>query len=79
MSVSDAQPSFTVVSSIHSHDHVELKKEAIGREPAAQPSNTSDAVRQMLQDEMFKLLQVKIYCYKNVNLNTRAKDRARKI
>uniref|UniRef100_A0ABM5FU50 Ciliogenesis and planar polarity effector 1 isoform X1 n=1 Tax=Pogona vitticeps TaxID=103695 RepID=A0ABM5FU50_9SAUR len=63
ITVSDNQPSFTVVSSALSSDPSGPKNEEMGaREPASQPTaqplNISDAVREMLQDEMFKLVQL---------------------
>ncbi|XP_078240608.1 ciliogenesis and planar polarity effector 1 isoform X7 [Pogona vitticeps] len=63
ITVSDNQPSFTVVSSALSSDPSGPKNEEMGaREPASQPAaqslNISDAVREMLQDEMFKLVQL---------------------
>ncbi|XP_063149235.1 ciliogenesis and planar polarity effector 1 [Candoia aspera] len=58
ITVSDDQPSFTVVSDIVSSDAGAKKETDDGRETAAQPANTSEAVRQMLQDEMFKLIQL---------------------
>ncbi|XP_067320736.1 ciliogenesis and planar polarity effector 1 isoform X1 [Anolis sagrei] len=58
--LSDDDPSFTAVSSIHSNEPVgqERKEAASAREPTVQPLSTSEAVRQMLQDEMFKLVQL---------------------
>lgn len=38
-------------------------------EPRAQLPDSSDSVRQMLQDEMFKLVQVSTSPYKQVNLH----------
>ncbi|KAJ7335046.1 hypothetical protein JRQ81_012987 [Phrynocephalus forsythii] len=63
MAVSENQPSFTAVSSALSNNSSGPKHEVIGaREPISQPTapplNTSDAVREMLQDEMFKLVQL---------------------
>ncbi|XP_061464401.1 ciliogenesis and planar polarity effector 1 [Rhineura floridana] len=55
---SDDQPSFTVVSSVLSSNPVAPKKEEVDARVTEQPLNTSDAVRQMLQDEMFKLVQL---------------------
>ncbi|XP_053153161.1 ciliogenesis and planar polarity effector 1 isoform X2 [Hemicordylus capensis] len=58
-SASDDPPSFTVVSSVPSSSPAAPKKEECeARETPAQPLNTSDGVRQMLQDEMFKLIQL---------------------
>ncbi|XP_044287142.1 ciliogenesis and planar polarity effector 1 isoform X3 [Varanus komodoensis] len=59
ISVSDDQPSFTVVSSVLPSDPVGPKKEEIdARDLQVPPPDTSEAVRQMLQDEMFKLVQL---------------------
>ncbi|NXM62599.1 CPLN1 protein, partial [Illadopsis cleaveri] len=58
ISVSDSQPSQTTVStmpSLASHTSVCAKKQDISRE---EKPNTSETVRQMLQDEMFKLVQL---------------------
>uniref|UniRef100_A0ACB8EPM6 Uncharacterized protein n=1 Tax=Sphaerodactylus townsendi TaxID=933632 RepID=A0ACB8EPM6_9SAUR len=53
------RPSLAVVSSVHSSSPVGSKKgEVASTEPAPQPLNISDTVRQMLQDEMFKLVQL---------------------
>ncbi|NXE92089.1 CPLN1 protein, partial [Menura novaehollandiae] len=61
-SVSDCQPSRTVVStvsSIASHTSVCAKKQKVKKEvPTEEKPNTSETVRQMLQDEMFKLVQL---------------------
>ncbi|NWR35947.1 CPLN1 protein, partial [Tachuris rubrigastra] len=61
-SVSDCQPPRTVVSttpSVASHTSVCAKKqEAKAEVPPEEKSNTSETVRQMLQDEMFKLIQL---------------------
>ncbi|XP_026569559.1 ciliogenesis and planar polarity effector 1 [Pseudonaja textilis] len=57
ITVSDDQPSFTEVSDIPSND-TGVKTEVIDREMTAQPPNTSEVVGQMLQDEMFKLIQL---------------------
>ncbi|NXU83246.1 CPLN1 protein, partial [Xiphorhynchus elegans] len=61
-SVSDCQPSQTVVStvsSLASHTSVCEKKQEVKEEvPAEEKPNTSETVRQMLQDEMFKLVQL---------------------
>ncbi|XP_062828550.1 ciliogenesis and planar polarity effector 1 isoform X2 [Anolis carolinensis] len=58
--LSDDEPSFTAVSSILSNEPVgqEKKEAAPARESTVQPLSTSEAVRQMLQDEMFKLVQL---------------------
>ncbi|KAJ6656118.1 hypothetical protein lerEdw1_004169 [Lerista edwardsae] len=57
--VSCSQTSFTIVSSVPSSDPIGPKKEEVeAREPPAQSLTTSEAVRQMLQDEMFKLVQL---------------------
>ncbi|XP_062984212.1 ciliogenesis and planar polarity effector 1 [Elgaria multicarinata webbii] len=59
ISASDDQPSFTVVSSAVSNDTIGPKKEETDARNLTAPSlNTSEAVRQMLQDEMFKLVQL---------------------
>ncbi|NWT18154.1 CPLN1 protein, partial [Vireo altiloquus] len=61
-SVSDSQPSQTVVStlsSLASHTSVCAKKQEVKEEiPREEKPNTSETVRQMLQDEMFKLVQL---------------------
>ncbi|XP_058026098.1 ciliogenesis and planar polarity effector 1 isoform X6 [Ahaetulla prasina] len=57
ITVSDDQPSFTEVSDIPSKD-AGVKTEMIDRETTAQSPNTSEVVGQMLQDEMFKLIQL---------------------
>ncbi|NXI02479.1 CPLN1 protein, partial [Pachycephala philippinensis] len=61
-SVSDSQPSQTVVStmsSLASHTSVGGKKQEVKEEvPREEKPNTSETVRQMLQDEMFKLVQL---------------------
>ncbi|XP_032069124.1 ciliogenesis and planar polarity effector 1 isoform X3 [Thamnophis elegans] len=57
ITVSDDQLSFTEVSDIPSND-AGVKTEMINRETTAQPPNTSEVVGQMLQDEMFKLIQL---------------------
>lgn len=63
ISVSDSQPSQTVVStmsSLASHTSVCAKKQEVKEEvPREEKPNTSETVRQMLQDEMFKLVQVR--------------------
>ncbi|NXM41447.1 CPLN1 protein, partial [Gymnorhina tibicen] len=62
ISVSDAQPSQTVVStmsSLASHTSVCAKKQEVKEEvPREEKPNTSEACRQILQDEMFKLVQL---------------------
>ncbi|NXF74509.1 CPLN1 protein, partial [Sclerurus mexicanus] len=59
ISVSDCQPSRTVVSSVASHTSVCAKKQEVKEEvPAEEKPSTSETVRQMLQDEMFKLVQL---------------------
>ncbi|XP_050184746.1 ciliogenesis and planar polarity effector 1 isoform X1 [Myiozetetes cayanensis] len=62
VSVSDCQPSGTVVSttsSVTSHASVCAKRQENKEEvPPEEKSNTSETVRQMLQDEMFKLIQL---------------------
>ncbi|XP_034298270.1 ciliogenesis and planar polarity effector 1 isoform X3 [Pantherophis guttatus] len=57
ITVSDDQPSFTEVSDIPSNN-AGVTTEMIDRETTAQPPNTSEVVGQMLQDEMFKLIQL---------------------
>ncbi|XP_054842667.1 ciliogenesis and planar polarity effector 1 [Eublepharis macularius] len=53
------QPSFTAVSGVQPSNLTGSKKEEVAsRDPVPQPLNISDAVRQMLQDEMFKLVQL---------------------
>lgn len=63
ISVNDSQPSQTVVStmsSLASHTSVCAKKQEVKEEvPREEKPNTSETVRQMLQDEMFKLVQVR--------------------
>ncbi|KFP76091.1 Uncharacterized protein C5orf42, partial [Acanthisitta chloris] len=60
--LSDGQPSRTVVStisSVASHTSVCAKKQEVKEEiPAEEKLNTSETCRQMLQDEMFKLVQL---------------------
>ncbi|XP_015275639.1 PREDICTED: uncharacterized protein C5orf42 homolog [Gekko japonicus] len=52
-------PSLTVVSSVHPSNPIGSKKEEVAStDPTPQPLNISDSVRQMLQDEMFKLVQL---------------------
>ncbi|NXP18858.1 CPLN1 protein, partial [Scytalopus superciliaris] len=62
ISVSDCQPSQTVVSalsSVASHASVCAKKQEVKEEvPTEEKPNTSEIARQMLQDEMFKLVQL---------------------
>ncbi|NWV13584.1 CPLN1 protein, partial [Ptilonorhynchus violaceus] len=62
ISVSDCQPSRTVVStmsSVASHASVCAKKQEVKKEVSTEEKpNTSETVRQMLQDEMFKLVQL---------------------
>ncbi|XP_051628250.1 ciliogenesis and planar polarity effector 1 isoform X4 [Manacus candei] len=62
ISVSDCQPFHTVVSttsSVASHTCVCAKKREVKEEvPPEEKSNTSETVRHMLQDEMFKLIQL---------------------
>ncbi|NXQ27770.1 CPLN1 protein, partial [Alaudala cheleensis] len=61
-SVSDSQPSQTAVStmsSLASHTSVCAKKQEVKEEvPREEKPNTSETVRQMLQDELFKLVQL---------------------
>ncbi|NXV74497.1 CPLN1 protein, partial [Atlantisia rogersi] len=61
-SVSDGQPSQTVVSamsSLASNTSILAKKQEVKEEaPTEEKLNTSETVRQMLQDEMFKLVQL---------------------
>ncbi|NWV25891.1 CPLN1 protein, partial [Origma solitaria] len=61
-SVSDCQPSQTIVStmpSLASHTSVCAKKPEVKEEvPREEKQNTSETVRQMMQDEMFKLVQL---------------------
>uniref|UniRef100_A0A672U9I4 Ciliosis and planar polarity effector complex subunit 1 n=1 Tax=Strigops habroptila TaxID=2489341 RepID=A0A672U9I4_STRHB len=61
-SLSDGQPSQTVVStmsSVASATSICAKKEEVKEEvPTEEKLNTSGTVRQMLQDEMFKLVQL---------------------
>ncbi|XP_077027401.1 ciliogenesis and planar polarity effector 1 isoform X5 [Agelaius phoeniceus] len=60
--VSDSQPSETAVStmsSLASHTSVFAKKQEVKEEvPREEKASTSETVRQMLQDEMFKLVQL---------------------
>ncbi|NXI96053.1 CPLN1 protein, partial [Psophia crepitans] len=59
---SDAQPSLTVVSttsSVASNTSICAKKQEVKEEvPTEEKLNISETVRQMLQDEMFKLVQL---------------------
>ncbi|NXD05139.1 CPLN1 protein, partial [Certhia familiaris] len=59
---SDSQPSQTAVStvsSLASHTSVCAKKQEVKEEvPREEKTNTSETVRQMLQDEMLKLVQL---------------------
>ncbi|NXG65944.1 CPLN1 protein, partial [Hemiprocne comata] len=61
-SLSDGQPSQTVVStisSVSSTSSICAKEQDVKEEfPAEEKLNTSESVRQMLQDEMFKLVQL---------------------
>ncbi|NWZ81750.1 CPLN1 protein, partial [Poecile atricapillus] len=61
-SVSDSQPSRTAVStmsSLASRTSVCAKKQEVKEEvPREEKPNTSETVKQMLQDEMFKLVQL---------------------
>ncbi|XP_032941401.1 ciliogenesis and planar polarity effector 1 isoform X4 [Catharus ustulatus] len=61
ISVSDSQPSQTAVStvsSLASHTSVCAKQQEVKEKiPTEEKPNTSETVRQMLQDEMFKLVQ----------------------
>ncbi|RLV98166.1 hypothetical protein DV515_00011007 [Chloebia gouldiae] len=60
--ISDSQPSETAVSSVSSlasHTSVCAKKQEVKAEvPREKKPSTSETVRQMLQDEMFKLVQL---------------------
>lgn len=64
VSVSHSQPSLTGMSStssVVSNTSICAKKQDIKKElPTEEKQNTSETVRQMLQDEMFKLVQVSI-------------------
>ncbi|NXV37233.1 CPLN1 protein, partial [Rissa tridactyla] len=61
-SLSDGQPSQTIVStmsSVASDASICVKKQEIKEEvPTEEKLDTSETVRQMLQDEMFKLVQL---------------------
>lgn len=67
ISLSDGQPSQTVVStvsSVASNTSIGAKKQEVKKEvPTEEKLNTSETVRQMLQDEMFKLVQVRASHY----------------
>ncbi|XP_039399480.1 ciliogenesis and planar polarity effector 1 isoform X8 [Mauremys reevesii] len=57
--VCDDQPSFTGISSVPYNGPVCSKKQVIQEgEQISEPLNVSETVRQMLQDEMFKLVQL---------------------
>ncbi|NXS42599.1 CPLN1 protein, partial [Balaeniceps rex] len=62
ISLSDGQPSQTVVStmsSVASNTSIHAKKQEVKKEVAAgEKLSTSETVRQMLQDEMFTLVQL---------------------
>ncbi|KAM6474288.1 ciliogenesis and planar polarity effector 1 [Liasis olivaceus] len=58
ITVSEDQPSFTVVSDILSSNAGAEKEMVDGKKTTAEPPNTSEVVGQMLQDEMFKLIQL---------------------
>nr|XP_034956443.1 ciliogenesis and planar polarity effector 1 isoform X2 [Zootoca vivipara] len=59
LAVSDGRASFTAVSSVLPSSPLVPKNEEVNTTlPTEQPPNVSDAVRQMLQDEMFKLVQL---------------------
>ncbi|XP_035758541.1 ciliogenesis and planar polarity effector 1 isoform X2 [Egretta garzetta] len=62
ISLNDGQPSQTVVSTMSSaasSASICAKKQEVKKEvPAEEKLNTSETVRQMLQDEMFKLVQL---------------------
>uniref|UniRef100_A0A8C4TY82 Ciliogenesis and planar polarity effector 1 n=1 Tax=Falco tinnunculus TaxID=100819 RepID=A0A8C4TY82_FALTI len=59
ISLSDRQPSQTVVSSVASNTSICAKEQEVKEEvPTEEKLNTSGTVRQMLQDEMFKLVQL---------------------
>ncbi|XP_055555005.1 ciliogenesis and planar polarity effector 1 [Falco cherrug] len=59
ISLSDRQPSQTVVSSAASNTSICSKEQEVKEEvPTEEKLNTSGTVRQMLQDEMFKLVQL---------------------
>ncbi|NXT54942.1 CPLN1 protein, partial [Pluvianellus socialis] len=61
-SLNDGQPSQTVVStmsSVASNTSTGAKKQEVKEEiPTEEKLNTSETVRQVLQDEMFKLVQL---------------------
>ncbi|XP_028604590.2 ciliogenesis and planar polarity effector 1 isoform X8 [Podarcis muralis] len=59
LAVSDERASFTAVSSVLPSSPLVPKNEEVNTTlPTEQPPNVSDAVRQMMQDEMFKLVQL---------------------
>ncbi|XP_069736244.1 ciliogenesis and planar polarity effector 1 [Phaenicophaeus curvirostris] len=61
ISLSDHQPPQTVVSavsSVASNTSVCAKKQKVSEVPTEEKPNTSETVTQMLQDEMFKLVQL---------------------
>ncbi|NXV88389.1 CPLN1 protein, partial [Calonectris borealis] len=62
ISLSDGQPSHAAVStmsSVASNTSICAKKQEVKKEvPTEEKLNTSETVRQMLQDEMFKLVQL---------------------
>ncbi|XP_038257790.1 ciliogenesis and planar polarity effector 1 isoform X4 [Dermochelys coriacea] len=59
ISACDDQPSFTDVSSVPYNSPVSSKKQEVQEgEQISEALNVSEAVRQMLQDEMFKLVQL---------------------
>ncbi|XP_077203113.1 ciliogenesis and planar polarity effector 1 isoform X2 [Paroedura picta] len=60
------QPFLTVVSSVHPSNPIGSKQEVAPTDPAPQPLNISDTVRQMLQDEMFKLVQLQQINFMNL-------------
>jgi len=67
ISVSDGQPSQSVVSamsSVASDTSICGKEQEVKEEvPTKEKLNTSETVSQMLQDEMFKLVQVRTSHY----------------
>ncbi|KFW88754.1 Uncharacterized protein C5orf42, partial [Phalacrocorax carbo] len=62
ISLNDGQPSQDLVStmsSVTSNTPISAKRQKVKKEvPAEEKLNTSENVRQMLQDEMFKLVQL---------------------
>ncbi|KAF1478542.1 Ciliogenesis and planar polarity effector 1, partial [Megadyptes antipodes antipodes] len=70
ISLSDGQPSQTVVStmsSVASNTSIGAKKQEVKKEvPTEEKLNTSETVRQMLQDEMFKLVQLQQINFMNL-------------